>query len=380
MEKYYRLLGLKPGASESEIKKAYRKLAMKYHPDRNPGNKEAEEKFKEISEAYQILLDPSLLKNRRHDSTGSGSTGFSNAGDWFRRGWKDDPEDAKKKQQSGFNGSDFKKMYDDLFGKRHRQYKQGFTMGDDQFGFDKKNYGERTEEDNNIYIDFKCTLKELLSDVLLEHEVERKILCTNCNYGKPRVCSACAGTYPDKNKCTKCGGTGVEHCSCCHGVGHIIVKKKVAITVNARKTPVKINMGDHTHYALLRFNGLGNQGLDFGGQVVTGDLYFRLHIDDVGKGVRFSGGDIIQDINITMAEAVAGTKEFTAVDGRQYNITMRRIDEYGISEFRIPGAGLLANLDGKMGDYVIRAHVTLPDFSKLSSEDRFALIEILAKL
>ena len=379
MEKYYKILGLKPGATENEIKKAYRVLAMKYHPDKNPNNKEAEERFKEIAEAYDILLNPSKHKNKS-TTTSNNTDGFSRGGEWFRRGWRADPENPNNKKQQGFNGADFARMYNDIFSERHKQYEQGFTMGDDVFGFDKQQHGGRTETDNNIYVDFKCSIKDLLSGVPLEHEVERKIICTNCDKGKPCVCSACAGAYPNKNKCTKCNGTGVEECACCGGKGYITIKKKIAITVNARKTPVKISKGDYTHYALLRFNGMGNQGVDFGGIVVNGDLYFRLHIDDVGKNVHFSGGDIIQNIGVSMAEAISGTKEFVAIDGRQYNITMRRINEFGVSEFKIPGAGIVANLDGKIGDYVIHAHVQFPDFSKLNAEDKTKLIEILKKL
>lgn len=374
MNKYYEILGLKPGCSKSDIKKAYRKLAMQYHPDKNQGDASAEETFKKVSEAYQMLMDPSKIKERPAES--------GHRTKWHERGWKEGDRDAngnKTYTQAGFSSSEFAKMYNDLFGKRPETYKQGFNVGDDRFGFGK--VYDSVPTDKNIYADFNCTINELFNGRMLEYTVTRKIICRNC-YGKPRVCSACGGAYVNKTKCGKCGGTGVETCDTCNGAGYTTITKDIKINLDIRKTHITINKGENgQHYATLRFNSMGNSGLDIGGLVETGDLFFRLRISGVPAGVHVDyNGDITHEIKITMVEALSDRINITTADGAQRDISMRRMNETGVFEFAIPGAGVMNKSNEKRGDYIFKVRVMMPDFSLLDEKDKSALLEIFKKI
>ena len=360
MEKYYAILGLKPGASASEIRKAYRTLAKRYHPDKNHGDPAAAEKFKEINEAYHALVSPNV-KSKSTWST-----------------WADTGKNDGSKKQNGFGGQDFKDMYDNMFKHRYRTY-GGPNVGDEQFGFDKSNYGGRNVVDNNIYVDTECTLTEMLTKGIdMSASVDRKVMCTACG-GKQKVCPECGGRYPNRSGCGTCGGAGIVKCKYCGGTGFIILNKKVAISLDVRKTPVKINRGDNSHYALLRFAGIGNQGLDFGGKVITGDMYFRMKITGVPEGVSFDGGDILQHVDMTLIDFLRGVV-INKITHATHDISGMQLDEYGNVAARIRGGGIAKDLDGNVGDYVFNIRVRLPNFAKLSESDKVKMVELLEKL
>lgn len=370
MEKYYAILGLKPGVSKQEILKAYRTLAKKYHPDRNGGDPAAAEKFKEINEAYHALTDDNF-KVRSNVSEKANTA-------WGNRGWRDTGAGDGSKKQDGFGGQDFKNMYDNMFKDRRRTY-GGFNVGEEEFGFDKTNYGGRKIEEKDIYVDVDCSFGEMMnSGIEMSASIDRKILCTACG-GKPKVCTDCGGKYPYRSGCRTCGGMGVVKCKYCGGTGFTILNKKVAISIDVRRTPVKINSGDLSHYALLRFAGLGNQIIDFGGKVVTGDMYFRLKITGVPEGVTFYNGDIVQHVNMTMTDFLRG-EVFNKVSYATHDISGIRLNEHGQAELRIPGGGMARDLDGNVGCYVFDIGVSMPDVSRLSESDREKLLELLDKL
>lgn len=372
MEKYYAILGLKPGASIQDIRRAYRTLAKKYHPDRNQGDPAAAEKFKEINEAYHALTDPNF--KARPNVSGKTSSGGAD------HGWKDTGAGDGSKSQKGFGGQEFKNAYDAGFRDRYKTY-GGFNVGDEKFGFgfDRKNYGGRVVEEKDIYVDVECSFGEMMSKgVNMSASIDRKVLCTACG-GKPKVCRDCGGKYPYTGGCRTCGGTGAVKCKHCNGDGFIILNKKVAISIDVRRTPVKINKGDLSHYALLRFAGIGNQVIDFGGNVVSGDMYFRMKITDVPEGVSFHDGDIVQHVSMTMADFLRG-EAFNKVSCATHDISGLSLNEHGRAELRVPGGGIAKDLDGNVGDYVFDIEVAAPDVSRLSASDREKLAEILEKL
>ena len=137
MNNYHDILGIKHGASKSEIKKAYKRLAMKYHPDKNNGDPVYEEKMKKLNEAYSALIDPSSVKPK----TGGGSSNWTDFTDnEANRGYRrtSDGESRKGGFGGGFGGEDFRKMYNDLFGKRQNHYTQGFDIhGENDVNFKK---------------------------------------------------------------------------------------------------------------------------------------------------------------------------------------------------------------------------------------------------
>jgi molecular chaperone DnaJ len=371
MEKYYAILGLMPGASKADIKKAYRKLAMRWHPDKNPDNADAERKFREISEAYQMLTNPSKASGR----TGAG--GETQGGDWFSRTWK--KRNQNTYTQDGFNGADFRKMCNDLFGERQKKYKQGFTVGSEEFDFDRKNYGGRAVEAVDIYADFARDITQMLTGTELGATVHRKIICAVCG-GKPLVCDACGPAR--NNKCSKCGGSGIMKCEICEGAGYTLLKKDVRISVNATQTPITLNLGDNRKwYALLRFKGMGHQGRDFGGVIISGDLYFRITIDMLGINMTaVYGGKLVHEVEVTLAEALAGPVRVKCARGETHEIKMDYALADGRAEYEIPGGGFKPSISEGPGEYVFSFKIKMPDFSKLSAADRKTLAEMISKL
>lgn len=287
---YYDLLGIEKGASEDEIKKAFRKQAIKYHPDKNKGNKEAEEKFKEINEAYQVLTDPE--KKAQFDQYGT--TDFNGGG--------------------GFSGDfDFSEMggFGDIFdtffgGGSGRRRRNGPEKGAD------------LEYNTNL------TFEEAVFGVEKEININRHESCENCkgSGAKPgtsaKTCDKCGGTGQIKSQrntplgsfvsmsaCDKCGGKGkviMDPCPNCHGSGSERKQRKIKVNI-----PAGVDTGN-----VLPLRGQGEHGTNGG---PSGDLYVNIRVAS-HQVFKRKGFDIYIDSHISFAKAVLGTDlKVPTVDG-----------------------------------------------------------------
>lgn len=338
---YYKILGIPKDATFEEIKKAYRKLAMQWHPDRHKGDKQAEEKFKDINEAYSVLSDPQ--KRKLYDQFGEvPSNNYSNFDMDFR----------------GFGDvfSDIEDIFSTFFGSGFRSKKRNFD-----------NKGEDLQI--NIKIDF-------LSSALgkeMELDIEHMVICENCK-GK--------GSLKNDNKknCIICGGTGYEYithrsifgsiqtqqvCSRCKGIGIIVedpcnkcngdgrVKKKEKIKF---KIPAGI---DDQQYIVLK--NQGNAGI-LGGK--SGDLYIVFSVE---KSDKFSRNElnIISKIQIDVLIAIlGGIIDIDTIHGKT-QLTIPQGIQYG-DKLIIKNAGIHAD-SGKKGDHIVIVEIVIP--KKLNNQE-----------
>lgn len=346
---YYALLGIEKSASEDEVKKAFRKAALKYHPDKNPGDKVAEEKFKEINEAYQVLSDPQ--KKAQYDQFGT--TDFNNQGGFG--GFE------------GFNGG-FGDIFSDIF---------------DMFG--GGGGGRRTQNgpQRGADIEYRITLsfEEAVFGVKKDLEIFRNEPCETCNGTgakagtTPKTCDKCRGTGQVKaQRNTPFGSfTSVTTCDKCHGEGRII--ESPCPTCNGagkvrRKRVVSINIPagvDSNNTIPLR--GEGEPGTKGG---PSGDLYVQIKVTP-SKIFKREGVDIICEVPISFIKAtlggditiptLEGDQKHTIAEGTQPG-TVVKLKGKGIQ--RIRGTG--------RGDLYIQLNVEIP--KKLNEKQR----ELMTKL
>ncbi|MCX8083646.1 MAG: molecular chaperone DnaJ [Calditerrivibrio sp.] len=283
---YYEILGVNRNASESEIKKAYKQLALKYHPDRNPGNKEAEEKFKEISEAYSVLSDPQ--KRAQYDQYGrvlDGNQGFSGADDL---------------------GSIFEEFFGDAFG----SFFGGSTRS--------KN---RPRKGSNIEMEIEIEFEESAKGAKKQIVVPKTVTCKRCGGtgaepGAIITCPRCNGTgqqvyrqgfFTMSTPCPNCHGSGKfikERCNECKGEGTIRERKNIEI-----KIPAGIEDG-----MILRVSGEGNNGINGG---PNGDLFVKINVKQHKFFVR-KGRDLHLELPISFIDAILGKEiNIPTLDGSE---------------------------------------------------------------
>ena len=224
---YYDVLGVARGADASEIKSAYRKLAIKYHPDKNPDNKEAEEKFKEAAEAYEILSNPE--KRQRYDQFGHAG----NSAQGFGGG--------------GMNMDDIFSQFGDIFG--------GGNPFESFFGGGSRGGGRRVQKGTNLRIKVKLTLDEIAKGVEKKVKVNKQVSCTTCNgtgakdKSSYHTCNTCGGSgsvrrvtntilgqMQTTSTCPTCNGEGVEitaKCTTCKGEGLTRGEETISINIPA---------------------------------------------------------------------------------------------------------------------------------------------------
>lgn len=350
---FYEILGVSRSADEKELKKAYRKMAMKYHPDKNPDDKEAEEKFKEVNEAYEVLSDPQ--KRTIYDQYGEdglkGQAGFGGAGGF-----------------EGFGGGfeDIFDMFGDVFGGR------GGFGGFGGFGGSQRR-GPRRGNDirQSITIDFE----EAVFGKKISLKVNRNEECDECHGTgakegtSKKTCSTCGGSgsvrevrqtpfgnMATERVCSTCKGTGeiIESpCGKCHGTGSVRKTKTIEVDI-----PAGIDDGQ-----MMKLAGQGEYG-DKGAP--RGDLYLIVNVRP-HKEFEREGFDIYLDMPITFVQAALGDEiEVPTIDG---NV------KYSIPEgtqsgtvFRLRGKGVQRMNSSSRGDQYVKVRVDIP--RKLSDKQK----------
>lgn len=342
---YYEVLGVDKNADEAAIKKAYRVLAKKYHPDMNPGDAEAEKKFKEASEAYAILSDPE--KRRQYDQYGHAA--FENGGGAGGFGGFD------------FNGADFGDIFGDIFG--------------DLFGGSKRSgRSNGPMKGANVRTSVRITFEEAVFGVEKEIELTLKDECTTCHGSgakpgtSPETCSKCGGkgqvvftqqsffgTVRNVQTCPECGGSGKvvkDKCPDCHGSGYIANRKKIKITI-----PAGIDNGQS-----VRIRDKGEPGTNGGPR---GDLMVEVMVQ---RHPIFQRQDynIYSTVPVSFAvAALGGEVVIDTVDGQViYDVKPGTQTD---TRVRLKGKGVpsLRNKDVR-GDHYVTLVVQTPD--KLSYE------------
>ncbi len=346
---YYEVLGLSNNATPEEIKKAYRKTAIKYHPDKNPDNPEAEDKFKEAAEAYEVLSN--AQKKERYDRYGHQGMGggFSGGG-------------------GGMNMDDIFSQFGDIFG-------GGGSPFESFFGGGGGGRGTRQRRGSNLRIKLKLTLDEISHGVEKKIKVKRYIACDACsgngskNGTSLQTCSTCQGSgqvrkvvntmlgqMVSSNTCPTCNGEGQsisQRCDKCQGEGRLMVEEVIPVQI-----PEGVGEGMQ-----LSMSGKGNVPKRGG---VPGDLLIVIEeVED--EHLKRDGSNIIYDLHISFVDAVLGTSvEVPTVDG-PVKIKIEPGTQSG-KILRLRGKGVKdINGYGK-GDQLIHVNVWTPQ--KVSSDEK----------
>jgi molecular chaperone DnaJ len=346
---YYEVLGVSKAASEDEIKTAYRKLAIKHHPDKNPGDHAAEEKFRQATEAYEVLKDPQ--RRSQYDQfghaafqQGSGTGGFSGFGGF-------DISDALRAFMSDFGGDS---MFSDLF---------GFSGGRSR----RSSGGQRVLRGSDLQIRLQLTLEEIASGVQKTIKVKRKDRCPECSgsgsrTGKKQSCSTCAGhgrvrrvvasffgQVIQESACPDCEGEGytvADPCSACGGSGLFSKETTVNVTI-----PAGVSEGNY-----ITIPEQGDAGRKGG---PSGDLIVIIHEKEHPFFQRH-GIDLLCEVDITFSlAALGGFKDVATIDSK----VSLKIPNGTQSEkiFRLKDKGLPALQSRERGDQLVRVHVCTPD-------------------
>ena len=354
---YYEVLGVEKGASDADIKSAFRKKAKQYHPDLNKDNPDAAEKFKEAQEAYSVLSDES--KRKMYDQYGH--AGVNNSANGF----------GGFGGAQGFDASDFDfgDIFDNIFG-------GGFSSFGGRGGSSKTRATRGSDLLMRIDIDFLDAIYGIEKDINLDVVED----CDDCN-GEgghdATTCDRChgsgtitteqhtiLGSFMSKTTCPECNGRGKTYkrrCSTCNGKGK--VKKNKTITVNV---PAGINTGDR-----LRVSGKGNPGTNGGS---NGDLYLEFIVGEHDYFVR-DGDDIYLEVPITITEAILGTKKNIPTLYGNVKLNIPAGTDSGDKQ-RIKGKGVDNKNTRNKGNMYIILKVITP--KKLSREQK-KLIENLNK-
>ncbi len=351
---YYEVLGLSKGASDDEIKKAFRKLAMKYHPDKNPGDKEAEEKFKEINEAYAVLSDPEQKsKYDRFGHAGVDPNSFAGGGGF-----------------SGFGG------FEDIFDMFGSAFGGGFGGGGS-----RRNNGPRKGSDiqKTMTIDFE----EAAFGVKKQIRLTKNVKCKNCGGTgaapgtSKKTCPRCGGSgeirtqqqtplgvFQSVSPCPDCNGTGEINespCPDCGGTGR--VRDTVTITINI---PAGVD-----NDSVIPVRGQGEPGINGG---PDGDLYIVLNVRP-HKLFERRGQDLWLEIPITFNQAALGDEIVVPTLEEKVSYKIPAGTQPG-TVFRLKGKGIKNVRGGRKGDLYVKVSLEVP--TKLNKKQKKA-VEAMGK-
>ena len=344
---YYEVLGVVKTATEVEIKKAYRKMALKYHPDKNPDDPDAEEKFKEAAEAYEVLSNPE--KRSRYDQFGH--SGVNGSGGGFGGG--------------GMSMDDIFSHFGDIFG-------SAFGGG----GFHGSS--RRVNRGSNLRVKVKLNLEEMTNGVQKKIKLKKYVQCKACHgtgahdSHATQTCPTCRGTgqvtritntflgqMQTASTCPQCGGDGkiiTKPCHVCHGNG--IVKDEEVVTINI---PPGVNNGMQ-----LTLNGKGNAGARGG---INGDLIILIE-EEPHEHLKRDGNNLIYDLYLNFADAALGTEIDIPTVNKKVRFKIPAGTQGG-KVFRLRGKGLPDVNGYGHGDLLVNVNVWTPQ--KLSKEERSIL-------
>ncbi|MGE5893608.1 MAG: molecular chaperone DnaJ [bacterium] len=341
---YYEILGVKKDASQDEIKKVYRKLARKYHPDLNPNNKEAEKKFKEISEAYAVLGDPK--KRKEYDEAGPAAFGFEGFSGFGSKGYPGGPEQEE-----------FGDFFSNIFG-----FERDFS------GHQVRMRGADLESSLDL------SLEEAFHGVTRTVTMNRETSCASCGGSgaeSSRQCPTCRGTgkaqtskgfFKMVQACHECGGTGkiiTKRCALCGGRGTLVRQEPVKI-----KIPAGVDAGSR-----VKVKGMGAPG-QAGGP--AGDLYFGITVLPHPL-FRREGDDLSVKVPLTLSEAALGAKiKIPTIDGEL--VMTIPPGTSGGKRFKLSGKGMPSPKSGKRGDQYAEVSLVLPQ--KLDEKAKELLREL----
>lgn len=353
---YYEILGVSKNATDDELKKAYRKLALKYHPDRNPGDKEAEEKFKEAAEAYDVLSNPE--KRQKYDQFGHsmGPQGFPGGGGFYSSG--------------GMSMEDIFAHFGDIFGGGF-----GGMGGFESAGGRARRNSPAHRKGSDLRIKVKLTLKEIAHGVTKTLKIPTLVKCSHCNGTGAKdgraftTCSTCHGkgyvirtqntpfgTMQTEGECPVCHGSGrqiTEKCSHCHGDG--LVRKEETVTFE-----IPAGVQDEM---ILTLRGRGNASP---GDGPNGDLLVVIEEIKDPELIR-DGNDVIYNLMLDFpTAALGGTVEVSTITGRA-RVKIQPGTQPG-KVLRLRGKGLPSTDGYGTGDELVNVMVYVPE--SLSDDEK----------
>ena len=364
---YYEVLGVSKNATEDEIKKAYRKIAIKYHPDRNPGDKNAEEKFKEAAEAYDVLHDPQ--KRQQYDQfgfNGPNMGGFGGFGD-----------------AAGFSMDDIFSMFGDIFGGQGGT--GGFGGGSGFGGFGGFGGGGRRKptqhRGSDLRLRVRLTLQEIATGTSKKFKVRKDIACNHCHGtgaeggSGSETCPNCHGsgveirtqqsifgTMQTQATCRVCGGEGKiikNKCHHCHGEG--IVKGEEVVEINI---PAGVAEG-----MVVKVPGKGNAGKHNG---IPGDIQVFIEEEPNDTFIR-DGNNLLYNLLLDFpTAALGGTVEIPTIEGNNVKIKIEPGTQPGKTlRLRDKGLKSVQGYGNEKGDLIVNISVYVP--KELSKEERTAI-------